>query len=407
MDSVLPEWYHHDDDTLKLILTTGTIALDANVLLDLYRVGNDQRTEIFAVLETVGSRLFVPYQAALEFQSNRLTVASGNETIFNNLTEGLRPKPADLNAIRDRALRGQVKQLFDETFETFSMRLDEIRSEHTVRFEDVRADDAVRRRLDELLADGCVGQRPAVGELERRRQEAVKRLKDHTPPGFKDEKKGDSSGDYLIWAELLEHAKDQQRPLLFVTNDEKADWYREPVRGQAIGPRTELVAEMRGVLPDHPYHQVNLGSLLALAKVHLHVPVDDSTISAVARIPRIGLVPYSDVQWSKAHTDAWRQVARDLDRRVSRSDFDRLSNVLALIRKQLAERGELGGKSQAWWEQQISDRTEPGMFDAQLVDYLLWNTAHWSSTAEDAGTNAAGSDPESDPDADPESGIEH
>ncbi|MDT5078219.1 MAG: hypothetical protein QOJ80_2856 [Mycobacterium sp.] len=44
MDSILPEWYRHDDEALATIVTTGTIALDANVMLELYRVGESLAT---------------------------------------------------------------------------------------------------------------------------------------------------------------------------------------------------------------------------------------------------------------------------------------------------------------------------------------------------------------------------
>ncbi|MBM4490568.1 hypothetical protein GS471_21550, partial [Rhodococcus hoagii] len=68
MKDVLHEYYDHSDDELRAFLQVGTIAVDANVLLSLYRVSQQQRDQIFDVLEKVSARVFVPYQVALEYQ---------------------------------------------------------------------------------------------------------------------------------------------------------------------------------------------------------------------------------------------------------------------------------------------------------------------------------------------------
>jgi hypothetical protein len=51
-------------------------------------------------------------------------------------------------------------------------------------------------------------------------------------------------GDFFLWKELLEHGKEQKRPLIFVTDDQKEDWWLK-VKGRTLGPRPELIAEFR------------------------------------------------------------------------------------------------------------------------------------------------------------------
>ncbi|MBF9522605.1 hypothetical protein HA136_16815 [Mycobacteroides chelonae] len=68
MREAFNEWYYPGDDEIAHIVRVGTIALDANVLLDLYRVGSGRRQEILTALEKIGDRLFVPHQAAYEYQ---------------------------------------------------------------------------------------------------------------------------------------------------------------------------------------------------------------------------------------------------------------------------------------------------------------------------------------------------
>ncbi|MGO9154886.1 PIN domain-containing protein [Mycobacterium sp.] len=287
MKSVLPEWYGHDDETLKQIVTTGTIAFDANVMLDLYRVGRNQREQLIAVLEAVRERIFVPYQVALEFHRNRLDTAGTNVTVYADLLSSIDVVLEEkyLNKIRG-GLQAEVRQIVEAAREDLAGKLTEWRDEHVIPFEDVREGDPVLKALDELLDDQVFGKCPSPEELEGLKSTAHERYKDLIPPGYLDKGKDDPTGDYLIWVELLEHAKTSKRPLLFVTGDQKDDWYRRPVRGQRLGPRVELVAEMRSVAKNDLYHQVPLDLFLDLAIAYLNASVEKETIETVRSIVR-------------------------------------------------------------------------------------------------------------------------
>jgi hypothetical protein len=286
MDSALPEWYGHDDDALKRIVTTGTIALDANVMLDLYRVGRDQREQILSVLRSVRNRLFVPYQAAFEFQKNRLKVAADSEKFYNALASKLQVTTAQLDQIQDPKIREQVREAAESAHKDLAEALKKIQDEHIISFGDVRRNDPVRAALDEILADESIGQKPSDTELAERKKTANQRIEDRRPPGYADAKnKEDPTGDYLVWAELLDHMRGASRPLLFVTSDDKEDW-TSVVSNRKIGPRPELRAEMHAESPHHPYHHVTLAAFLALAKKFLDAAVEESTIDTVDKIAR-------------------------------------------------------------------------------------------------------------------------
>lgn len=46
------------------------------------------------------------------------------------------------------------------------------------------------------------------------------------PPGYCDSGKADPTGDYLIFRQLMDEAKERKLPAMFITDDEKSDWYR-------------------------------------------------------------------------------------------------------------------------------------------------------------------------------------
>lgn len=71
------------------------------------------------------------------------------------------------------------------------------------------------------------------------------RLKNQIPPGYKDGSKSDAGiGDFLVWKALLALGAAQKKDLIFVTGEEKADWFVR-VNGAGAYPRPELVAEYR------------------------------------------------------------------------------------------------------------------------------------------------------------------
>ncbi len=74
MKSTFKEWYTPTPDELRRLWLEGAIILDANVLLDFYLYPPPTLAEFFKVLENVANRLWLPHQAGLEYQQNRIAL---------------------------------------------------------------------------------------------------------------------------------------------------------------------------------------------------------------------------------------------------------------------------------------------------------------------------------------------
>lgn len=59
------------EDDYRRVLTEGLVVPDTNVLLNLYRYNAQTQTDLFAVLERLGDRLWIPHQVLVEFWRNR------------------------------------------------------------------------------------------------------------------------------------------------------------------------------------------------------------------------------------------------------------------------------------------------------------------------------------------------
>ncbi len=66
-------------------------------------------------------------------------------------------------------------------------------------------------------------------DLEKIYEDAEKRFILKQPPGYEDVKKTvpERYGDVVLWFQLIDYAKSLERPLIFVTDDEKEDWWRK------------------------------------------------------------------------------------------------------------------------------------------------------------------------------------
>lgn len=227
---------------------------DANVLLDFYRYGSGTRSNLQAALGAVGDRLYVPHRVVEEFWRNResalLDRAIMNPAVLAELeqtkdrAEQLFARWANRVALgEDQRVAAQME--LRTSYDRVQALVEEfISPEKRLRNRDTRSDTILHAIVD-LLA-GRVGEPLGSADMTAAMKEAARRAQSGEPPGFRDSKKGDEdrvAGDYLVWKQSLDRAKESGRDLLFVTSDAKEDWWHI-VHGETRGPRIELQREL-------------------------------------------------------------------------------------------------------------------------------------------------------------------
>jgi len=288
------EGYQTPTDTeLAGALRDGVVALDTNVLLDLYRYGEEARHEFFEVLDRVAASLFVPGQVMAEFWRTRVHVLE--EVASSSAEVELRKSRATALGIVDRwrsrtraeAEASACVRAIGNVFDDIEQRMRNIagRLDGAASIADT-SNDPVLRRLEQVV-DGKVGRPFNAEEKAQLVAKGIERFTTRTPPGYMDaEKHGQSeegTGDYLLWEQLIERAVQRKVDILLVTRDSKEDWWRTDKRHGLLGPRIELVDEMRaraGV----SFRMLRPEDLLKSAMALLQVSVSDKTIEDASRI---------------------------------------------------------------------------------------------------------------------------
>lgn len=220
---------------------------DANVLLNLYRYTASTANELIAILRRLSTRIWVPYQAALEYQKDRLNVISQQSEAYEKIQEWLQDVQRKLeNQLRSYGkhplidVEKMIKKI-SHLFNAFEKELNKNKQQHP----DLIHSDALRNIITSLF-DGKVGPPYSEDELEQMYKKGEKRYRQSIPPGFSDANKEGTQkySDLVLWFQVIDKAKKIKKPIIFVTDEKKVDWWYK-FKGETIGPHPKLIEEIK------------------------------------------------------------------------------------------------------------------------------------------------------------------
>lgn len=239
------------------------VVLDTNVLLVPYNVSGKSLEEVGKVYRRLAhqNRLRIPGQVAREFaplraqkigdllkalndKKSQVTTASINGfTLLESLEEYRAAKE----------LQDEINDLIPKFHNEVSNVVDRVRSWGW--------NDPVSVLYTEVFAgavvDVTINREEMEKDFETRRNHKI-------PPGYKDAGKEDGGvGDMLIWRTILHLGSTAKQNVLFVTGDDKSDWWHR-ASNAPFHPRTELVEEFRRHSEGKTFHMVSLADLLEL-----------------------------------------------------------------------------------------------------------------------------------------------
>lgn len=295
--------------------------IDTNILCDLYRLPNKAKDDLIEILEKlrVENRLWLPFQAMLEFTFNRPEVIEGQKETFTkvkNIIQGfidgmryqkledtlaklqLHKRHSDIdpttfvNETLKKLLQAPIDYLTD-----FKKELSKAQN----KLPNLDIDDPVLNKINQLFEDR-IGSGFNKEELENIYQEGEIRYSKNIPPGYKDAYKENKNtegqhspedkeikpdfrlfedkvflrkfGDLILWKELIRKAKaDHIQYIILLTSDSKEDW-RQQKNGKPCDPRYELLNELYFHSPSTEiFYIYNLDELFGLAPKYLQVSV--------------------------------------------------------------------------------------------------------------------------------------
>jgi PIN domain-containing protein len=188
---------------------------DTNILLHLFRYGENTRTQVLDTLTRLKPRVWIPFRVGFEFHRRWREVDYTNRAAYDRLSSEIQSQGRSLGGLFNQYSRHQIidakaeQTAIDEFIKTLCSRLSNSKAKHPGEGDAER----IFLKISELIGE-AVGSRPSKDEFEKMIKEGEARYANEIPPGYLDGKNKpvpDKFGDYFIWRELLDKAKQEKK----------------------------------------------------------------------------------------------------------------------------------------------------------------------------------------------------
>lgn len=237
------------------------VVLDTSVLLFPFSTGKESLKEIKKVYEKLirEKRLIIPGQVAREYARRRPEmIVNIYQQLDDKKLKVSMPSYPILENTKSYKTLTDLEHSLTEITKNYSRALAEL-MEEIIEWE---GNDPISLIYNELGFQNIIHEIEV--DIKEIQIEATRRKDYSIPPGYKDSSKDENSyGDLLIWWTILDLIKDSKKNLIFVSSDNKADWWHRS-KQKTILPRYELLDEFRNKGTGGTFHILSVSQFLAL-----------------------------------------------------------------------------------------------------------------------------------------------
>ena len=258
MKSMFKGYIGYTDEEFESLWSNAKFVIDTNIILNFFKyTSKESYINFFMILEKLKkqNRLFIPHQVALEYFFNYRENMEKQELAINSLAEKL-SATKDIVEKHFLKVKNEHPYIEEDVFQFYLDALQQANSELEIKREllikNLPDMEIVHKRIL-ILLDGVTGIPYIQQKLDEIQQQGKFRYEQMIPPGFKDKLDKNNSirtygeisynqqfGDLILWNQLMDFSLENKVPLIFVTEDNKEDWWYKK-RGQVVGPHPNLI----------------------------------------------------------------------------------------------------------------------------------------------------------------------
>lgn len=290
MKTKFKEFYKYSDSEIKTIWNECIFIFDTNVLIDLYRYSKESSDKYINILKKIKKekRIWIPHQVGLEYHKRRIIQISELKDSYSWIKDTIETSIKNAQNKIDGKYHKEHPFLdlgeIDTNLEMCLKKVVEIINKTEKHHPDWFNNDTILDKLDKLFI-GNVGDGYPEEKLNEIYKEGEKRYANCIPPGYKDEFKNDDErkyGDFILWCQIIDKAKESNKPIIFITRDKKEDWWWKQ-SGNTIGPRYELKKEILDKAKID-FHMYDSERFLKYAFEYYKQSVDEDVLEEIKRV---------------------------------------------------------------------------------------------------------------------------
>lgn len=348
MRDVFSQHFATDPDRREKLWENCLFVFDTNVLTGIYRRSEEARDAQYKLMRGLGDRLWIPHRVIYEFLDNRAKIVHDQAQLYVASINELQGMLSGFEAVTKHPfLSAKVYQEFNSVSQKVLAELEGSREFHDARI----TNDDVKDVLAEILA-GKVGSAFTEERLAEIVKDGEQRYAQNIPPGFEDKGKHKGStiteeirkryGDLIIWYQVIEKAKAEQRPVILVTGDQKSDWWAEQ-SGKKLGPLPELIEEFNA-LSGQDFYLYSYHGFLDFANQYLDQKTSEAVIEEVRESALLDAANVVDDAGAPVDTSVvigagalkkWREFLKSDYGFVSNPRYRALHQEMELVRQKI------------------------------------------------------------------------
>lgn len=324
MENLFHGYYRKNENDIKRIWEDGIIMFDTNVLLNLYRYSESTQNIILELIGRFSNQIYLPHQAALEYNRNRYEVIAEQEKAYIEFLEKISQIKKDMQSTSkppflSENINIELNIIFDKVGEEVKDSIN--------KYKEYLRSDPIYNAISELFSNR-ITENYSPDELKELFKQGEDRYKNKVPPGFEDEKKdGDRKfGDFILWKQIIHKAKELNKDVILITDEKKLDWWWKIKDGRIMGPRQELVEEIK-LEAKVDFHMYSSENFLSYGQSFLKEKINQKALKEIQSMKNIDLEEikrFNSIENSK--------VERELN---IKSEVTFISNRIEVINNQI------------------------------------------------------------------------
>lgn len=308
---------------LKELWNNCLITFDTNVILNLYSYSESTRNAIIQLISKFNSQIFLTHQVGLEYNRNRFEIISNQEKSHLEFLKKLKTIEDNLNSKKTPPFLSE--KLYNSLNKVFNQVEKEVKI-HINSFQKMLDNDQIFENIDTLFKDK-ITEKFNDEKIKELVQEGKERYHKKIPPGYEDDKKPEDKkyGDLIFWKQILEKSKAEKKSIILISDELKEDWFWKLKNGKTIGPRQELIEELK-LFSGKDFHIYSSESFLDFGQTYLKEKVNNEAIKEIEEIKKSNL--------DSSNKEIEKTLSKDMIRihlRLSELDKENYESYLELL----------------------------------------------------------------------------